>query len=453
MSRDICIFEDGAFVNFFPLSLAQPVFDLRVGAGTLAERWRDEAAKARVSLICRDYLAECVRLGSPRRSVNEPTQADTLFVNARWLCFDSEREGFVARLDADTVAIQDGAVVAARVGRAKAADFANALRAQVSDHAVDAACARLKSLAGAGASDTDDVCSRGLPADVARVIAASNLRRVDWTDARLLNFPWEIIEHNAACIRDDAVRVVARGHAKDATIHSGAHIVEPKQVAIGAKVQIRAGAVIDASDGPVLIGELTVVMPNATIVGPVAIGAASIVRAGARVLGCTSIGNVCKVGGEVDEAVFADYSNKQHDGFLGHSYVGSWVNIGAATNNSDLKNNYGTVRMWCAGRVRESNRQFLGLVMGDHAKTGINAVFNTGTVVGFNCNIYSSEMPGAFVPSFSWGHGSEMVPYQLEKAVHTATLAMKRRGVDFTEAHRRLFARVHDMVEKSGRNA
>jgi hypothetical protein len=131
--------------------------------------------------------------------------------------------------------------------------------------------------------------------------------------------------------------------------------------------------------------------------------------------------------------------------------VGSWVNLGAATNNSDLKNNYGPVRMWCSGRVRETGRQFLGLVMGDHTKTGINTMFNTGTVVGFNCNLYSSEMPDTFVPSFSWGHGSAMAPYELEKAVRTAAIAMERRGVGFTDSHRRVFERIHDLSVRSGR--
>ena len=249
------------------------------------------------------------------------------------------------------------------------------------------------------------------------------------------------------------LRVLMPSNARDAKVHPSAHLVEPKRIHLGARCEIHAGVVIDASGGPVLVGEGAVVLPNASVLGPVAIGAGSIVKAGARILSGTSIGRVCKVGGEVDETIIADYSNKQHDGFLGHSYLGSWVNIGAASNNSDLKNNYGAVRMWNAGRVRDTGRQFLGLVMGDHTKTGINAVFNTGTVVGFNCNLYSSEMPDTFVPSFSWGHGTAMVPYQLDKATQTAEAAMKRRGMVFTAAPRRLFERVHEISARSGRNA
>jgi UDP-N-acetylglucosamine diphosphorylase/glucosamine-1-phosphate N-acetyltransferase len=215
---------------------------------------------------------------------------------------------------------------------------------------------------------------------------------------------------------------------------------------------VRAGAVIDASDGPVWIGDGAVIMPNAVVVGPACVGTRSTVKAGARILAGTSIGAICRVGGEVDETVFADYSNKQHDGFLGHSYVGSWVNIGAATNTSDLKNTYGMVRMWNAGAERDTGRQFLGVILGDHTKTGINTVFNTGTVVGFNCNLYSSEMPASFVPSFSWGHGRTLAPYDLAKAMQTASVAMPRRGVDFTDVSRRLFERIHALSARAGRN-
>lgn len=451
VSHTICIFEDGKFVDFFPLSLTRPLFDLRVGAGTLRARWLDLDPHAPVAFICRDYLAELARSSSRGVAVNAPIHADTLFVNARWLCFARERESLLARLPHGAVAVQGENVVAARVNPNAAAALAEYLHHQVSDHAVDAACALLESRAGAGAGEREP--ERAASSDLARWIDQHGLRRIDFDHARMLSFPWELIEHNSACIADDFEVAAGRGSAAHGVIHSAAHVVNRDRVRVGADAAVRAGVVIDATDGPVLIGEGAVIMPNATVIGPAVIGAGSVVKAGARILSGTSIGSVCKVGGEVDETIFADYSNKQHDGFLGHSYVGSWVNIGAATNNSDLKNNYGSVRMWSAGRTRETGRQFLGLLMGDHTKTGINAVFNTGTVVGFNCNLYSSELPDAFVPSFSWGHGRELVPYQLDKAIQTAALVMQRRGVAFADEHRRLFERVHDIVARSARNA
>lgn len=450
MPQPLCIFEDRGFVEFFPISLSQAVFDLRVGAGTLRSRWSSGATKGEVSLVCRDYLAESVRLSSAGVAVNAPCDTDTLFVNARWLCFGKEADALLSKLGANTVALQAGSIVAARVDRSAAAAFATYLRSHLSDVAVNAACERLKSNASA-ASESSAVEARDVSPELLRLIDARGLKKLDARDARLLAFPWQLIEHNASCIRDDFERAAANGGTPG--VHSGVTIVAPERVVIGKDAALRPGVVIDASAGPVLIGDRVLVMPNATIVGPVSIGAGSVVKAGARILSGTSIGSTCKVGGEVDETIFADYSNKQHDGFLGHSYIGAWVNIGAATNNSDLKNNYGTVRMWCAGRARDTGRQFLGLVMGDHTKIGISAVFNTGTVVGFNCNLYSSETPDAFVPSFSWGHGREIAPYHLAKAIETAALAMQRRGVTFADVHRRLFERVHDMVARSGRSA
>lgn len=460
MSTTFCIFEDREFLNFFPLSLGQPVFDLRVGVGTLRSRWFDADTTHPPYLICRDYLAEVLRITAPA-PVNVPVAGDVTFVNGRLLCLGDEREGLMRRLGDDAIAVQGGTLVAARVGKAAAAELAEYLRAQVSEAAVAGACELLRSRSQAGTPrpsyGVGERVAGGvegeLPPDLRRLVEARRLRLVEVPEARMLSFPWQLIEHNAACICDDFERLPARGHAKTCVVFPGVQIVDPDRVVIGERAVIRAGVVLDASDGPIVIGERAVVMPNATVVGPVAVGAGSTVKAGARILSGTSIGSVCKIGGEVDETVFADYSNKQHDGFLGHSYVGAWVNIGAATNNSDLKNNYGPVRMWCAGESRETGRQFLGLLMGDHTKTGINGVFNTGTVVGFNCNVYSSEMPPTFVSSFSWGHGDDMVAYDPEKAMQTAALVMERRGVKFTAAHRRLFERIHDIVVKSGRNA
>lgn len=440
MSHSICIFEDAKFSDFYPLTLSQPVFNLRIGAGTLQSRWSDDKPRAAPALICRDYLAD------KHAQVNEPRATDILFINARWLCFGDESERFLSSLPDNAVALKGGAVVAARVRAEAASELAAALRAQLSDAAIDAACRRHKARA---TQPHDDADTTELPTEIVRVIDAHGLRRIELAHARLIERAWDLIAHNSACIVDD----FARRRGSSGNVPAGVQLIEKGRIAVADGADVRAGVVIDASDGPVIIGEHSLIMPNATIVGPVAIGARAVVKAGARVLGGTSIGSVCKIGGEVDETIFADYSNKQHDGFIGHSYIGSWVNIGAASNNSDLKNNYGTVRMWSGGRSVDSGRQFLGIVLGDHTKTGINAVFNTGTVVGFNCNLYSSEMPDAFVPSFSWGHGRELTPYRLDKAMETAAIVMQRRGIAFNDAHRRIFERIHAIVAASGGNA
>jgi UDP-N-acetylglucosamine diphosphorylase/glucosamine-1-phosphate N-acetyltransferase len=229
-------------------------------------------------------------------------------------------------------------------------------------------------------------------------------------------------------------------------------MVGEENILIGEGAIVKPGVVLDASSGPIVINDGATVMANAVVVGPAYIGKGSLIKPGARILEGTSIGDVCKVGGEIAETIFAAYSNKQHDGFVGHSYIGEWVNIGAGANNSDLKNNYSAVRMWCGGMVRDTGRQFLGFVMGDHTKVGIGAEIGSGTAVGFNCNIYGSAAPPRFVPSFSWGRGEELVEYELERAMLTAQIVMERRDVRFTDAHRNAFRRIFELSQLAARN-
>jgi UDP-N-acetylglucosamine diphosphorylase/glucosamine-1-phosphate N-acetyltransferase len=230
------------------------------------------------------------------------------------------------------------------------------------------------------------------------------------------------------------------------------HMVGEENIVVGEAAVIKPGVVLDASSGPIVIGDNTVVMANASIIGPVYIGRNSLIKPGAKILEGTSIGNVCKIGGEVDSTIFAANSNKQHDGFIGHSYVGEWVNIGAGANNSDLKNNYSPVSMWCAGTLRPTGRQFLGLIMADHCKVGITTSFNTGTVIGFNCNLYGSEMLDKFIPSFSWGQGRDLTIYDAKKSMLTAQIVMERRDVKWEEAHKEVFEKIFALSQECGRN-
>ena len=155
----------------------------------------------------------------------------------------------------------------------------------------------------------------------------------------------------------------------------------------------------------------------------------------------TTIGPWCKIGGELEESIVQGYSNKQHDGFLGHAYLGSWVNLGADTNNSDLKNNYGIITALVNGEPVSTGSQFVGLMMGDHSKSAINMMFNTGTIVGVNSNIFCAGMPPKFVPSFSWG-GDTKTAYGFEKAVEVAAAVMKRRKIVFSDADMAIFKAV-----------
>ncbi len=185
--------------------------------------------------------------------------------------------------------------------------------------------------------------------------------------------------------------------------------------------------------------------------GPCSIGNGTIVKAGARIYEDTSVGEVCKVGGEVESSIIHSFSNKQHDGFLGHSYLGMWVNLGADTNNSDLKNNYGSVKVVINDEQIDSGSQFMGLTMGDHAKTAINTMFNTGTVVGVACNVFGGGFPPKYIPSFTWGGPEAITTYAMERSIEVAKRAMARRNVQLTDATERLLKKIFDLTRDERR--
>ena len=175
--------------------------------------------------------------------------------------------------------------------------------------------------------------------------------------------------------------------------------------------------------------------------GPIALGANAVLKMGAKIYGATTIGPGCKVGGEVSNSIFFANSNKGHDGFVGNAVIGEWCNLGADTNSSNLKNNYDDIKIWSEhdNKLIPTGLQFCGLMMGDHSKTGINTMFNTATVVGVSANIYGSDFPEKFIPSFSWGSAAEMTIYNFEKAMETADRMMNRRGLSVSEAEKKMY--------------
>ena len=206
------------------------------------------------------------------------------------------------------------------------------------------------------------------------------------------------------------------------------------------QIFIEEGAVLplcslNANDGPIYIGKDSEIMEGSMIRGPFALCENATIKMGAKIYGATTIGPHSKVGGEVNNCVIFGYSNKGHDGFLGNSVVGEWCNIGADTNNSNLKNNYAEVRLWDyeTEGFAKTGLQFCGLMMGDHSKCGINTMFNTGTVVGVSANIFGSGFPRNFIPSFSWGGSAGMITYKTNKAFEVAKVVMSRRDIAFTE--------------------
>jgi len=205
---------------------------------------------------------------------------------------------------------------------------------------------------------------------------------------------------------------------------------------------------LNDDDGPIVLEENVVIMEGAMIRGPVHICKGSVIKMGAKIYGPTVIGPYCKIGGEVSNCIFLGYSNKSHEGFLGHSIIGHWCNIGAGTSNSNLKNNYDTVKMWdySCNKFKDSEQQFLGMYMGDHSKCAINTSFNTGTTIGVNCNIFGAGFPRNYIPSFSWGGTSGYKDYNIDHAVETAKIVMSRRNIDMSLEYEKMLRKVFEMT-------
>jgi UDP-N-acetylglucosamine diphosphorylase/glucosamine-1-phosphate N-acetyltransferase len=218
---------------------------------------------------------------------------------------------------------------------------------------------------------------------------------------------------------------------------------------------IEEGATIEASvlntnTGVIYIGKDAEIMEGTVIRGPLAMCEHSAIKLAGKIYGATTLGPHVKVGGEVNNSVIFGYSNKGHDGFLGNSVIGEWCNLGADTNNSNLKNNYGEVKVWSYAKGQEINTglQFCGLMMGDHSKCGINTMFNTGTVVGVSANIFGAGFPPKHIPSFSWGGAEEMVDFDLEKAMEVAERMMERRHIALTEIDKNILKNIYEATQK-----
>ena len=259
--------------------------------------------------------------------------------------------------------------------------------------------------------------------------------------AVLIEFPWDAVHRNGAMLSADFNRLIGNAN-REGTVHNGVQMLNPRSVHIAPGATVQPNVVLDAQDGPVWIDSGATIMAGAVLRGPIYIGRDSRVKIGAKLYEQTTIGPVCKVGGEVEGSIIHGYSNKQHDGFLGHAYLGSWVNLGADTNNSDLKNNYGNVQAFINGRKVDTGQRFVGLFMGDHSKCAINTMFNTGTIVGTNCNIFGAGMPPKFLPSFSWGGADGTVLFDIEKAMAVAAVVMGRRDVAFDARQKAVFEAV-----------
>jgi UDP-N-acetylglucosamine diphosphorylase/glucosamine-1-phosphate N-acetyltransferase len=258
---------------------------------------------------------------------------------------------------------------------------------------------------------------------------------------------WDIFSKNDAAIREDFEYLT--DDRRSQPIPKSVNVIAPENVFIeeGAKLEF---VTLNASTGPIYIGKDAEIMEGSVIRGPFALCDNAVVKMAAKIYGATTVGPHSRVGGEVNNSVLFGYSNKGHDGFLGNSVLGEWCNIGADSNNSNLKNNYEEVKLWSyeTEGFAKTGLQFCGLMMGDHSKCGINTMFNTGTVVGVSANIFGSGFPRNFVPSFSWGGASGFTTYITKKAFETARLVMSRRNVEFDDREAAILEHVFEESKK-----
>ncbi len=266
-------------------------------------------------------------------------------------------------------------------------------------------------------------------------------------DILKIEHTWDIFSKNGEAIQQDFD--LLKYERTSQPIPSSNNVIAPENIFIeeGAKLEFTT---LNASSGPIYIGKNAEIMEGSTIRGPLALCDDATIKLGAKIYGPTTVGPFSKVGGEVNNSVLFGYSNKGHDGFLGNSVLGEWCNLGADTNNSNLKNNYAEVRLWDydTERFARTGLQFCGLMMGDHSKCGINTMFNTGTVVGVNANIFGSGFPRNFVPSYSWGGASGFSTYLTKKAFEVAEVVMSRRNIEFTLQDKAILEHVFEITKK-----
>ncbi len=398
----IIIYEDPGWEKLQPLSLTRPVWELKCGITALADKLALLAGEDTLGYTCRDYLAPLAKQLRPGAHVNETPQGKTLFLNGRALI---DNPAPLLEYNGEAAYFCEEELVAALM-----------------DNPITAA----------GVIDPSKL-AEGLP------------RRE--IEAEIIEYPWDLVDKTHTWIERDLKRMKGIRQINPVEYApQGVHIVSGAGVFAEGEVSLSPGVVLDSSEGPILLGKGMKIMPNAAVIGPAAIGEGSLLKIGAKIYPGTSIGPICKVGGEVEESVIHGYSNKQHEGFLGHAYIGQWCNLGAGTENSDLKNNYTPVKVQIGERRVNSGKIFVGLFMGDHSKTGINTTFNTGSVVGVAAMAYGPGFQPRFIPSFHWSDGKQLIRSDHGDAILIAHKVMNRRGESLSKEEAAALKRVYDDV-------
>ncbi len=368
------LFDGSVRDALLPLTFTRPVADIRIGILTIREKW-EKYLGTTITTVTEDYLSEKFPMVEMEENV---------LINAAF-CPNDVLVEMIQFLAPNQGIVKDGEIIAFFT----------------EDHQENI--------------DFDNYEWLELEDDVLKI-----------------EHIWDIFQKNDQAIREDFDLLTFE--RKSQPIPSTVNVISAENIFIeeGAKLQF---CTLNAETGPIYIGKNTEIMEGSVVRGPFALCESAQLKLSTKIYGATTIGPHCRVGGEVNNSVLFAYSNKGHDGFLGNSVLGEWCNLGADTNNSNLKNNYGVVKLYNyeTEQMEDTGLQFCGLIMGDHSKSGINTMFNTGTVVGVCSNIFGGGYPKNFIPSFSWGGVENIAEYKLDKALETAKIVMSRRNVELTD--------------------
>ena len=393
---NLYVFEDQRFSDFFPISSTRAVFDIRFGQSTFLERIIKIFPEHSVSLIVRDEFKELVSELHTNIAVNPDNIEEGLWISSSVIWTRESVELLSAK---NTAFMKDDKLVAANLSSSDAARW----------------------------------ISNGGP-------LKSELESVKFKNIEVYqcNYLWDIIKFINQSISDDASEL----KPVDRLDYPHTNLINPDKIFIN-NAKVMPGALINAEKGPVIIDNNAVIYGQTYIEGPAFIGTDTVIKPLTKIVGSV-IGKKCKIGGEVESSVIQGYSNKVHDGHLGDSFLGEWVNLGAGTSNSNLKNNYSSVKISLNENLIDTNSLHIGCFIGDHVKTAIGTLINTGTIIGAASMISTYGFPPVNLPPFSWYFNRKKERMDFDKFVSTAQKSKSRRNKNFTTAEKKLYKKISD---------
>jgi UDP-N-acetylglucosamine diphosphorylase/glucosamine-1-phosphate N-acetyltransferase len=411
----ILIYEDGKYKNLFPLSMLRGVFDIKIGINSIKERIEYISGnKFDTELLCRKSIASYLSEIHCNK-INQITKDNYLLLNGRVIFSETSLKYLLSKKDKNSFYVFNNEIIAAFISK----DISMQLKS---------------SLENSNEGVISNELLTGLKLD--------QINLEDDFEVTVVNYPWDIVNyilHNGLSDDFNYFNIENKKYLKQKDQKEKEHLINYKDIHISKTAILKSNVVLDASEGKIIIDENAVIEPFTYIKGPAYIGKNSLLKSGTKIYGPCVIGENSKVSGEIAESVFHSYVNKQHDGFIGHSYICPFVNLGADTVTSDLKNNYSKIKINFNKEGKEINTgmQLLGSIIGDHSKTSINTMLNTGTIIGIFANIFGGGFPDKVIESFAWfdsGKNSDEIQpkYDLDKAIETAKIVMKRRNLDLS---------------------